>query len=105
VATAGVSIDPAGETLNGTVDPEGVAGTTVHFEYGLDTTYHRSGRLLGHRERIGLAAERPAVLHSASCAPVLEATVGFGLDAVLFKQPLARLEQRPWRSPGTGRCS
>jgi hypothetical protein len=37
--TTASSIDPNNETLNGTIDPEGVAGTTAHFEYGLDTNY------------------------------------------------------------------
>jgi hypothetical protein len=39
VTGAGGSIDAANETLNGTINPEGVAGTTYHFEYGADTTY------------------------------------------------------------------
>jgi hypothetical protein len=36
--TAGASIDPTAETLNGTIDPEGVS-STYHFEYGPDTSY------------------------------------------------------------------
>jgi hypothetical protein len=36
--TAAASIDPTSETLNGTLDPGGVA-STFHFEYGPDTSY------------------------------------------------------------------
>ncbi len=37
----GVAIDPTSETLNGTINPEGVS-STYHFEYGLDTSYGSS---------------------------------------------------------------
>jgi hypothetical protein len=37
--TAATSIDGNSETLNGTIDPEGISGTTYHFEWGADTTY------------------------------------------------------------------
>ncbi len=36
--TGAVAIDPTSETLNGTINPEGVS-STHHFEYGLDTSY------------------------------------------------------------------
>jgi hypothetical protein len=38
---AASSIDPESETLNGTIDPEGVAAE-YHFDYGLDTNYGSS---------------------------------------------------------------
>jgi hypothetical protein len=37
--TAAASIDGNNETLNGTIDPEGISGTTYHFEWGADTSY------------------------------------------------------------------
>lgn len=37
--TAAASIDGNNETLNGTINPEGISGTTYHFEWGADTTY------------------------------------------------------------------
>jgi hypothetical protein len=38
--TAGATaISSSGATIAGTVDPEGVAGTRSHFEYGIDTNY------------------------------------------------------------------
>ena len=39
--TAAVSIDGHSETLNGTVNPNGVP-TTFHFDYGIDTSYGAS---------------------------------------------------------------
>jgi hypothetical protein len=39
VTGTGTPIDPASETLNGTINPEGVSGTTYHFEYGADANY------------------------------------------------------------------
>ncbi len=39
--TGAVAIDPTSETLNGTINPEGVS-STYHFEYGLDTSYGSS---------------------------------------------------------------
>jgi hypothetical protein len=42
VTGAGAPIDPASETLNGTINPEGVSGTTYHFEYGADANYGNS---------------------------------------------------------------
>jgi hypothetical protein len=42
VTGAGATIDAASETLNGTINPEGVSGTTYHFEYGPDTSYGNS---------------------------------------------------------------
>jgi hypothetical protein len=39
VTGAGTPIDSASETLNGTINPEGVSGTTYHFEYGADANY------------------------------------------------------------------
>ncbi len=36
--TDAVAIDPTSETLNGTINPEGVS-STYRFEYGLDTSY------------------------------------------------------------------
>jgi hypothetical protein len=37
--TAAAQIDGNNETLNGTINPEGISGTTYHFEWGADTTY------------------------------------------------------------------
>ncbi|HST56187.1 MAG TPA: hypothetical protein VLJ42_09905 [Solirubrobacteraceae bacterium] len=37
--TTGSTIDPSSETLHGTINPQGIAGTTAHFEYGPDTNY------------------------------------------------------------------
>jgi hypothetical protein len=42
VTGAGATIDAASETLNGTINPEGVSGTTYHFEYGADANYGNS---------------------------------------------------------------
>jgi hypothetical protein len=42
VTGAGAVIDGTSETLNGTINPEGVSGTTYHFEYGTDTNYGAS---------------------------------------------------------------
>jgi hypothetical protein len=42
VTGAGTPIDSASETLNGTINPEGVSGTTYHFEYGADANYGNS---------------------------------------------------------------
>ena len=39
--TDAVAINPTSETLNGTINPEGVS-STYHFEYGLDTSYGSS---------------------------------------------------------------
>lgn len=39
---AGATIDPTSETLNGTINPEAIAGTTYHFEYGPDANYGAS---------------------------------------------------------------
>jgi DNA-binding beta-propeller fold protein YncE len=36
------AVDANDATVAGTVNPEGVAGTTYHFEYGIDTTYGTS---------------------------------------------------------------
>jgi hypothetical protein len=43
VTTGSASATTAsGATLNGTIDPEGIAGTTYHFEYGGDRSYGKS---------------------------------------------------------------
>jgi hypothetical protein len=44
--TAGAPIDPTSETLNGTIDPGGVA-STFHFDYGTTTSYGSSTSELG----------------------------------------------------------
>ncbi|HST55409.1 MAG TPA: IPT/TIG domain-containing protein [Solirubrobacteraceae bacterium] len=39
---SGATIDASSETLSGTIDPEGISGTTYHFDYGLDANYGAS---------------------------------------------------------------
>jgi hypothetical protein len=39
VTGSGATIDSTSETLNGTINPEGISGTTFHFEYGADANY------------------------------------------------------------------
>ena len=42
VTLAQTGVTSTGATLNGTVNPEGVAGTSYHFEWGVDQAYGQS---------------------------------------------------------------
>lgn len=60
-------IGPTGATLEGTVNPEGVAGsTTYRFEYGLDTSY---GTTTGETDTGGGAVGVPASVPVTGLAP------------------------------------
>jgi hypothetical protein len=60
-----ISIDPTSETLNGTINPEGVS-STYHFEYGLDTNY---GAQTAESEPLTGATEVPATATAGGLLP------------------------------------
>jgi hypothetical protein len=63
--TTGASIDPTSETLNGTINPEGVS-STYHFEYGPDTNY---GAQTAESEPLTGVTEVPATATAGGLLP------------------------------------